>query len=208
MARGRASTESPASSSICRCSGPRYSLEGNTPVGRVVATGKEGFGTPAGDYTILEKVVNKHSTLYGRIVDAAGNTVEGRRRCSPGHSSAWGTILVCPHALLDAPDLARDRDACRTDTAARQSGLTRLHSLAAILSQFSSIKWCGSERRSALSVRQLISRRGLARGRERISDVISDGRQESEDHAQTNYSQSDKNKDHSRQRLLAGRNWS
>jgi lipoprotein-anchoring transpeptidase ErfK/SrfK len=41
----------------------------------VVATGKEGFGTPAGDYTILEKVVNKHSTLYGRTVDAAGNTV-------------------------------------------------------------------------------------------------------------------------------------
>jgi lipoprotein-anchoring transpeptidase ErfK/SrfK len=41
----------------------------------VVATGKEGFGTPAGDYTILEKVVNKHSSLYGRIVDAAGNMV-------------------------------------------------------------------------------------------------------------------------------------
>ena len=26
----------------------------------VVATGKEGFGTPAGDYTILEKVVDKY----------------------------------------------------------------------------------------------------------------------------------------------------
>jgi lipoprotein-anchoring transpeptidase ErfK/SrfK len=42
----------------------------------VVATGKEGFGTPAGDYTILEKVVKKYSTLYGRIVDAAGKTVK------------------------------------------------------------------------------------------------------------------------------------
>jgi lipoprotein-anchoring transpeptidase ErfK/SrfK len=52
----------------------------------VVATGKEGHGTPAGHYTILEKVVNKHSTLYGRIVDAAGNTVKGdadARRDSP-----------------------------------------------------------------------------------------------------------------------------
>ena len=71
-------------------------------------------------------------------------------------------------------------------------------------SQFSSIKWCGSERRSASSVKELISGRGLARGRERISDVVSDGRQESENHTQTNHSQSDKNEDHPRQRLLAG----
>ena len=52
----------------------------------VVATGKEGFGTPAGDYTILEKVVDKHSTLYGRIVDADGSTVKAdadARRDSP-----------------------------------------------------------------------------------------------------------------------------
>ncbi|HET7237570.1 MAG TPA: L,D-transpeptidase family protein [Terrimicrobiaceae bacterium] len=41
----------------------------------VVATGKEGYDTPAGDYKILEKVVDKHSTLYGRTVDAEGNTV-------------------------------------------------------------------------------------------------------------------------------------
>jgi lipoprotein-anchoring transpeptidase ErfK/SrfK len=52
----------------------------------VVATGKEGFGTPAGDYTILEKVVDKYSTLYGRIVDAGGTTVKAdadARRDSP-----------------------------------------------------------------------------------------------------------------------------
>ena len=41
----------------------------------VVATGKEGFDTPAGEYTILEKVVDKYSTLYGKTVDADGNTV-------------------------------------------------------------------------------------------------------------------------------------
>ncbi len=52
----------------------------------VVATGKEGFGTPAGEYAILEKVVDKYSTLYGRTVDHAGNTVKAdadARRDSP-----------------------------------------------------------------------------------------------------------------------------
>jgi lipoprotein-anchoring transpeptidase ErfK/SrfK len=42
----------------------------------VVATGKEGYGTPAGDYTILEKLVDKYSTLYGKLVDADGNVVQ------------------------------------------------------------------------------------------------------------------------------------
>ena len=32
----------------------------------LVATGKEGFNTPAGDYTILEKLVDKSSTLMAR----------------------------------------------------------------------------------------------------------------------------------------------
>jgi lipoprotein-anchoring transpeptidase ErfK/SrfK len=41
----------------------------------VVATGKEGYGTPAGNYVVLEKKVEKYSTLYGKIVDAEGNTV-------------------------------------------------------------------------------------------------------------------------------------
>lgn len=62
----------------------------------VVATGKEGFGTPAGDYTILEKVVDKYSTLYGRIVNADGNTVKSdadARRDSP---PAGGRFLYAP----------------------------------------------------------------------------------------------------------------
>jgi L,D-transpeptidase catalytic domain len=42
----------------------------------VVATGKEGYHTPAGDYTILQKLVDKYSTLYGKIVDADGNVVK------------------------------------------------------------------------------------------------------------------------------------
>jgi lipoprotein-anchoring transpeptidase ErfK/SrfK len=49
---------------------------GGEPAGwAYVATGKEGFSTPAGEYKILEKIVDKHSTLYGWIVDADGNTV-------------------------------------------------------------------------------------------------------------------------------------
>jgi hypothetical protein len=40
-----------------------------------VATGKAGFDTPAGDYKIVEKVADKTSGLYGKIVDAGGNTV-------------------------------------------------------------------------------------------------------------------------------------
>jgi len=49
---------------------------GGQPAGwAVVATGKEGFDTPAGEYTILEKVVDKHSNLYGITVDAEGNVV-------------------------------------------------------------------------------------------------------------------------------------
>ncbi|HEY5770956.1 MAG TPA: L,D-transpeptidase family protein [Terrimicrobium sp.] len=52
----------------------------------IVATGKEGFDTPGGEYTILEKVVEKYSTLYGKTVDAAGSTVRADadvRRHSP-----------------------------------------------------------------------------------------------------------------------------
>ncbi len=41
-----------------------------------VATGKAGFGTPAGDYTIVEKVADKRSSIYGKIVDAYGNTIK------------------------------------------------------------------------------------------------------------------------------------
>jgi lipoprotein-anchoring transpeptidase ErfK/SrfK len=62
----------------------------------VVATGKEGFGTPAGAYTILEKVVNKHSTLYGRIVDAAGNTVKGDADARRDTPPPGGRFLYAP----------------------------------------------------------------------------------------------------------------
>ena len=96
----------------------------------VVATGKEGFGTPAGEYKILEKVVNKHSTLYGRTVDTAGNTVNADADVRRDTRPPGRRFLVCADALLDAPDLAGYWDACRTDTPAGKSGITRLYSLA------------------------------------------------------------------------------
>ncbi len=54
-----------------------YFFQGQRLAGvALVATGREGFGTPAGDYTIIEKLVEKSSNLYGTIVDANGITVK------------------------------------------------------------------------------------------------------------------------------------
>jgi len=40
-----------------------------------VATGTEGRGTPAGSYRITEKIVDKHSNLYGWIENEFGEVV-------------------------------------------------------------------------------------------------------------------------------------
>lgn len=54
-----------------------YFFQGQRLVGvSLVATGREGFGTPAANYTIIEKLVEKSSNLFGKIVDADGNTVK------------------------------------------------------------------------------------------------------------------------------------
>ena len=42
-----------------------------------VATGKEGYGTPAGTYRISEKIVDKYSNRYGWIEDEWGNVTNG-----------------------------------------------------------------------------------------------------------------------------------
>lgn len=42
-----------------------------------VATGKEGKGTPAGTYHVMEKIVDKHSNKYGWVQDATGNVTNG-----------------------------------------------------------------------------------------------------------------------------------
>ena len=51
---------------------------GGRPIGwSYVATGKEGYGTPAGTYRISEKIVDKYSNRYGWIEDEFGNITNG-----------------------------------------------------------------------------------------------------------------------------------
>lgn len=42
----------------------------------VISTGREGFGTPAGQYKILQKDRDHKSSLYGDYVDGAGNILK------------------------------------------------------------------------------------------------------------------------------------
>lgn len=42
-----------------------------------VATGKEGRGTPAGNYYVMDKLVDKYSNKYGWIEDEFGNVTNG-----------------------------------------------------------------------------------------------------------------------------------
>lgn len=42
-----------------------------------VATGKEGRGTPAGSYRVMEKLVEKYSNKYGWVEDEFGNVTNG-----------------------------------------------------------------------------------------------------------------------------------
>lgn len=56
---------------------------GGRPIGWCyVATGREGFGTKAGEYRITEKIVDKYSNRYGWIEDEFGNVVEPDARYS------------------------------------------------------------------------------------------------------------------------------
>ena len=74
-----------------------YFYRGGEKVGQSrVATGKEGHSTPLGSFTISEKVVNKRSTLYGRIYDAEGYLkiahADTRRHTVP----EGGKFIGCP----------------------------------------------------------------------------------------------------------------
>lgn len=54
-----------------------------------VATGKEGHGTPAGDYKITEKVVDKYSTIYGWMEDEYGSVVNHDAKFSDPVPEGW-----------------------------------------------------------------------------------------------------------------------
>jgi len=54
-----------------------YFTIGGVPAGwTTVATGKEGHETPLGNFTITEKIVDKRSSHYGRILDADGAVID------------------------------------------------------------------------------------------------------------------------------------
>ncbi len=74
-----------------------YFHRGGEKVGQSrVATGKQGHSTPLGSFTISEKVVDKRSTLYGRIYDAKGYLkiadADTRRHTVP----EGGKFVGCP----------------------------------------------------------------------------------------------------------------
>ncbi len=53
-----------------------YFFKGHQVVGvALVATGKEGYDTPAGTFRIMEKIQDKESDLFGWMYDASGNVV-------------------------------------------------------------------------------------------------------------------------------------
>ena len=71
-----ASAESPLHVKIDLSEQTAYFFRGDRKVGQSrVATGKYGHSTPTGSFTIMEKVANKRSNLYGRIYDSNGNVV-------------------------------------------------------------------------------------------------------------------------------------
>jgi hypothetical protein len=41
-----------------------------------ISSGREGYGTPAGSYKIIQKVIDHKSNLYGDFVDASGTVVQ------------------------------------------------------------------------------------------------------------------------------------
>jgi hypothetical protein len=68
--------EGPPSITINLSEQKAYFYKGSTVVGvALVATGKEGYDTPPGNFRIIEKVRDKRSDTYGYMYDAAGNVV-------------------------------------------------------------------------------------------------------------------------------------
>lgn len=59
-----------------------------------ISSGKSGYSTPAGDYTILEKKIDKASNAYGKVYDAEGERVYGKE--SPDDVPEGGKFVGAP----------------------------------------------------------------------------------------------------------------
>ena len=74
-----------------------YINRGSVEVGRArVATGTAGHRTPTGSFRITEKIVDKRSTLYGKIYDSAGNLVNGDADSRKDAVPSGGKYLGAP----------------------------------------------------------------------------------------------------------------
>lgn len=74
-----------------------YFTKGGVPVGwSYVATGKSGYSTSPGSYSISEKVVDKYSTIYGVIEDAEGNVIDGDARVGRESIPSGGRFVAAP----------------------------------------------------------------------------------------------------------------
>jgi len=70
-----------------------YFKRGDRPIGwSYVATGKEGHNTPAGNYRVTEKIVDKKSNRYGWIENEVGDTID--HDASPGDPVPSGARYV------------------------------------------------------------------------------------------------------------------
>ena len=71
-----------------------------------ISTGKQGHGTPSGRFKILEKKVDKHSTLYGKWIDpASGATLvsDGDSRKPPANKNAKFKGTEMPYWMRITP---------------------------------------------------------------------------------------------------------
>ncbi|MBX7211843.1 MAG: L,D-transpeptidase family protein [Verrucomicrobiaceae bacterium] len=61
-----------------------------------VATGRSGFASPRGNFSVLEKIVDKHSNKYGVVVDASGDIVNGNATAGVSRIPPGGRFMGAP----------------------------------------------------------------------------------------------------------------
>lgn len=66
---------------------------GEVAIDYPVATGKSSHPTPPGNYTILEKIKDKRSNLYGKILNSSGVVVNGSADAKTDEIPAGGKFL-------------------------------------------------------------------------------------------------------------------
>lgn len=70
---------------------------GGQPAGwTYVASGTDGHRTPTGSFSITEKVRDKYSNSWGRVVDSAGNTVDSDAKSGRDPVPSGGRFVGAP----------------------------------------------------------------------------------------------------------------